>query len=215
MKILDLTHEIDDQMPAYPGTHIPKIQNTTVFEKDGYREKILNITGHTGTHIDSPAHMLDSGKTIDDMEISYFCGDAVVFNLDKKNHSQLLDKVEKYLAENLNIKFMLFYTGWSDFWGKKEYYENYPVIPGTLAEITARSSLNGIGIDAPSVDEIQSNTYPLHNLFFKSGKIIIENLKNLNELIDKEFQFFCFPLKIKQGDGSPVRAVALLNGGEI
>lgn len=42
----------------------------------------------------------------------------------------------------------------------------------------------------------------------------IENMKNLKELIDKDFQLFCFALNINQGDGSPVRAVAFLNGGD-
>jgi arylformamidase len=38
--------------------------------------------------------------------------------------------------------------------------------------------------------------------------VIIENLTNLDSLPDSKFEFFCFPLKIENGDGSPVRAVA-------
>jgi arylformamidase len=214
LKIIDLTHKIKDQMPNYPGTQILRIVDTAVMGKDGYREKSFSLTAHTGTHIDAPAHMIDNGKTIDEIDLSNFYGKAVVFNLGKSNNSILQDKVKKYLTENSEIKFLLFYTGWSDLWGKKEYYEDYPIISESLAKIIAVSSLYGIGIDTPSVDEIITNDYTFHKLFFKNNKIIIENMKNLRQLIDKKFQLYCFPLNINQGDGSPVRAVAFLNGGD-
>jgi kynurenine formamidase len=40
--------------------------------------------------------------------------------------------------------------------------------------------------------------------------IIIENLKDTDELTGKEFTLHAFPLNITGGDGSPVRAVAVL-----
>lgn len=43
-----------------------------------------------------------------------------------------------------------------------------------------------------------------------AGKIIIENLTRLEALVGKAFRLACFPLKIAEGDGSPVRAVAML-----
>ena len=44
--------------------------------------------------------------------------------------------------------------------------------------------------------------------------IIIENLTGLEQLMNKEFWFSCFPLKIEEGDGSPVRACAITEGFE-
>jgi arylformamidase len=38
--------------------------------------------------------------------------------------------------------------------------------------------------------------------------VIIENLKNLDRLPKGPFKFFCFPLRFRDADGSPVRAVA-------
>lgn len=210
MKFIDLTHKIKNKMSVYPGTPIPEILDIAVMEKEGYREKSLSITGHTGTHIDAPAHMSYNGKSIDEIELSFFSGHAVVFALDKKNLVQLHNKVKKLLDNDPDIKFLLFYTGWSDLWCKKEYYKNYPVIPEDLAKMIVASSVNGIGIDAPSIDESNSIDYPIHHLFFINNKIIIENMNNLKKLIDRKFQLCCFPLNINRGDGSPVRAVAFL-----
>lgn len=35
-------------------------------EKDGFRETLLEMYSHTGTHMDAPAHMLPKGRTLDD-----------------------------------------------------------------------------------------------------------------------------------------------------
>ena len=71
-------------------------------------------------------------------------------------------------------------------------------------------NLKGIGLDFPSIDDIGSKTYPNHNHVLRNGLIIIENLTNLGALADEPFQFAAFPLKIREGDGSTVRAVAFV-----
>jgi len=37
-----------------------------------------------------------------------------------------------------------------------------------------------------------------------------ENLANLDQVVGKRFTFIGFPLKIREGTGSPVRAVAVV-----
>ncbi len=49
-----------------------------------------------------------------------------------------------------------------------------------------------------------------HQVLLSTGKIVIENMTNLNQLIDKKFEFIGFPLKTKDGNGSPIRAAELL-----
>lgn len=50
----------------------------------------------------------------------------------------------------------------------------------------------------------------VHRTLLSAEVPIFENLINLEKLIGKDFTFIAFPLKIKNGSGSPVRAVALL-----
>ena len=69
--------------------------------------------------------------------------------------------------------------------------------------------LKGVGVDAISVDEINSNHFPIHHILLKNDTVIIENLKNLDLIAVIPFIFSCFPLKFEEADGSPVRAVAL------
>ena len=57
MKVIDLTHTIRENMPVYPGTEPPKLSPTSSYESDGFKETLLQMYTHTGTHMDPPAHI--------------------------------------------------------------------------------------------------------------------------------------------------------------
>ena len=62
-----------------------------------------------------------------------------------------------------------------------------------------------------SMDAADSTGYPVHHTLLSAGMVLIENLTGLEKLPESGFYFCCFPLRIKLGDGSPVRAVAITN----
>ena len=39
----------------------------------------------------------------------------------------------------------------------------------------------------------------------------MENLCNLEKLFGREFMFYGFPLRVRKGSGSPIRAVAIVS----
>ena len=57
MKVIDLTHTIAPSMPVYPGTLPPKFIPANSYERDGFKETLLQMYTHTGTHMDPPAHL--------------------------------------------------------------------------------------------------------------------------------------------------------------
>lgn len=62
MKVIDLTHTIQEEMPVFPGTEPPALMQAASCEEDGFREILLKLTTHTGTHMDSPAHIFRMGS---------------------------------------------------------------------------------------------------------------------------------------------------------
>lgn len=58
MRVIDLTHTIKEDMPVYPGTDTPKFIPANSYKKDGFKETLVQMYTHTGTHIDPPAHLL-------------------------------------------------------------------------------------------------------------------------------------------------------------
>ncbi|MEI6855897.1 hypothetical protein [Psychrilyobacter sp.] len=92
--------------------------------------------------------------------------------------------------------------------GGKKYFNGFPTLTIEAAKYLVEFNLKGIGIDAISIDPMESVNFDVHHILLKKDLVIIENLKNLKKLIDKNFELYIIPLKIKGLDGSPVRAIA-------
>ena len=77
------------------------------------------------------------------------------------------------------------------------------------AEYLAAFPLKGVGIDAISIDPMDTVDYPRHKILLGAGFVNTENLCNLASLVGKTFPYATLPLRFKNADGSPVRAVAM------
>lgn len=211
MKIFDLSHIINNNMPVYPGTEKPEITNAITIEKEGFAEKKISIYSHVGTHIDAPGHILESGDTLDQMKTEKFFGKACRIDLPQNNLKKIdlsLLKKNKELIEK--SEFVLFNTGWSGRWKSDDYFKDYPTLSADAAEWLCSFPLKGIGSDTISADCCNSHNLPIHKIILSHKKIIIENLNNLSAVPQNLFYFSCLPLKISNADGCPVRAIAIL-----
>src|SRR5260370_13245012 len=68
------------------------------------------------------------------------------------------------------------------------------------------------GVEAMSPGRTGRNNFEVHHVCRDLGFTHMEGLVNLDQLVGKgRFRFIGFPLKIKGGSGSPIRAGALLD----
>lgn len=211
MKVLDLTHMINEDMPVYPGTETPKLISANSYEKDGFKETLLQMYSHTGTHIDPPAHLYADRKTLDALPIDQFIGKALV--IDCRNLAEgdkiTIDHIKKYGDTADAADFLLFNLGWDKRWGSNSYFGDYPCIDDEVMNYILAGNYKGIGFDVIGLDPIADINLTLHKKLFKDKDIInIENLKNLDLCGSGLFNFSCFPLNLHNSDGSPARAVA-------
>ena len=210
MKVIDLTHTLREDMPVFPGTETPKISDGNTIERDGFAEKILTFYTHTGTHIDAPCHIHPGKKSLDEFSVDKFVGRGVIVDV-KGMDSIEVETLMKYEKDIDETDFVLFSCGWEEYWGKKEYYSNFPALTEEAARWLSSKDLKGIGIDAISLDRIEDEHLPVHKLLLEKEFIFIENLKNLEKLVGRPFTLSCLPLRFERADGAPVRAVALLD----
>ena len=180
MKILDLTHLIEEAMPVYPETEPPKLTPSNTFEQHGFRETLLTM----GT-----AYVLD-------------CSDLAGKEIPKA-------RLQLHASEIEAADFLLFYTGWEKYWGSEQYFSPFPVLSLEAAEYLAAFPLKGVGTDAISIDPMDTVDYPVHKILLGAGFVNTENLCNLASLVGKTFPYATLPLRFKNADGSPVRAVAM------
>lgn len=212
MRILDLTHTIAENMPVYPGTESPTLTQANSYEKDGFRETLLAISSHTGTHVDPPAHLFADRTTLDALPIEQFAGKALVIDCTHLAEGQAITMKEVEtagLAQAENVDFLLFHTGWDRRWGTDGYFGDYPCIDDAVINFILRTDKKGIGFDVIGVDPIADADLPRHKKLFREHDLInIENLCNLDQCGKEPFWFFALPLKWENADGAPLRAVA-------
>lgn len=209
MHYVDLSHTIEPGMPVYPGTDGPQIEVATTVEADGFLEHRLSMFSHTGTHLDAPAHLLADGATLDELPIQTFVGSAFVLDARVGEGGEIeLEALREHAAEIAEADFVLLCTGWDRYWATAEYFGRFPVLSLKAAEWLAGAGPRGVGVDAISVDPVDSFELPVHRVLLGAGLIGIENLTGLEALVGRHVEFWCLPLPTKGADGSPVRAVA-------
>ena len=206
MTVYDLTHTIQNDMPVYPGTEQPKLTTACTIEAVGYRETLLHMFSHTGTHMDAPAHMLLNGAALDSYPGEKFAGTAVVVDC-RERESISLPLLQSYDLHG--VDFVLFCTGWDKKWGSPDYYEGFPCLTADAAAYLATLPLKGVGEDSISLDPCDSVDFPNHITLMRADFINTENLTGLDALIGRRFTFVTLPLKFENSDGCSCRAIAM------
>jgi kynurenine formamidase len=206
IKIYDLSHKLNNLTPVYQGNEPPEFTQIADFKSHGYRETQFRFHSHLGTHIDAPAHMIETGKTLDQLPAEQFWGNAFIIKT-PINKNIDLDILKKFETEISKSDFVLFQTGWSQYWGTLEYFGRFPVLTDEAVQFLLQFTLKGIGFDTISADPMDSQDFPNHLAILGNNMIIIENLVFPGGFSETSGEFSCFPLPYENADGSPVRAV--------
>lgn len=218
MKVIDLSHPVHWEMPVFPGTEPPRFEPANTLESDGFIETKLTFYSHTGTHLDAPAHMLLEGLSLDQFCIDDFIGTAAIVDCISTDEPGLItwQHLQQYKEKISKVQFVIFKTGWSKYWGTEDYYRGFPTLTEEAASWLARlEKLKGIGVDTITIDQMDSTTFPIHHSLFAKNLLVVENLCNLEAVTTEYFTFSCLPLKTWHADGSPIRAVALIDNQKL
>ena len=109
---------------------------------------------------------------------------------------------------------VLFDFGWADMWTAVHGVENQPYHgdnPGLSEEAAAYlvdKNVKIVGGDIPTIDVGSDHAEPAHRVLLPRGVLVLENAVNLGELTPRGAFFVGLPLRIREGTGCPVRAVA-------
>lgn len=227
-RLVDLTQEIYEGMPVYAGhletkiwqhhTHADTAPN---FDSGfSYQSLGLTLSDHGPTHVDAISHLDTSpdAATIDRMALETFCGTGTALDVSDVEPRGYItgERLDRALADAggdlQDDDVLLLRTGAADrLGGTPEYTTQYPGFHQSAADWLREHPVKAFGVDSPSPDTPGDRTYPAH-LFSRERAIThYENLANLGEVVGRRFTFVGFPLRIRGGHGSPVRAVAMLD----
>jgi arylformamidase len=211
--IIDISQPIDSTTACFPGD-VPFSKQITVSYQ---QSNVINLTAltmspHVGTHADSPVHirgdMAQQWGMVDGMPLQPFVGKALVLNVAPTTAAIGLDSVKDRLHERTDLPpRVLFRTAEQiryDTWeGRYSYFQV------DLIEYLGSRGCVLMGIDTPSVDHIDSKDLQAHNALLTANMCWLENL-DLTKVSEGEYTLVALPLKFRELEASPVRAVLLL-----
>jgi arylformamidase len=210
-RIIDLTAEMFNGAPTMPMD--PKFSMTEHCNLNnlGYNLSRVTFSTHQGTHIDAPFHFFIGGETVDKIDPKRCVVRAIKVNLTYKKPKEaiIIDDLRKYIPQIDKGLCILLQTGWDKVFPKKEFFSDFPYVSTELAAWLAEKKVGLVGMDTPTPNCIDWKI--VHETFLSNNILIVEGLTNLDKLNSEEFTFIALPLKFKGGDGSPVRAVAILD----
>lgn len=207
MPIYDISLTISPSLPVWPGDPPVRITQTESMDAGSeYNLTRLDISAHTGTHIDAPHHFLNDGRTVESLPLEILTGPCYVI--------QLPDDVDEISAETLERMSLpsatmriLFGTRNSKLWAKSEnnFQEDFVAISPDGAEWLVKHGIRLVGVDYLSVAPF-SDSVPTHEILLKAGIIALEGV-NLSEVPRGFYDLYCLPLKLAGADGAPARAI--------
>lgn len=200
---IDLTMPIRPDMPTNPAHILPEFDQYDFLAGSGWDATRIQLSTHTGTHMDAPSHFIAGARTIEQTPLDVLTGPAQVIRLTGLDERQPIEPTDLGAIGHSRV---LINTGWSDDLDDHErYFGRHPYLSDDAARHLVESGVRLLGVDTPSVDYHPPSA--VHLAVLGSGAAIVENLANLGEL-GAECELVVLPLPLVGLDGSPVRAMA-------
>jgi len=213
-RLIDLSHPLVHGQPNFPADPKISVVAHTSVATTGYNLAQICMSTHQGTHLDVPFHFYENGKTLDQVPLERFYGPAVLIDLAPGGSLppkspigvEMLDRHRETFQPGARV---VFRTGWDRRFGSPEYFSDYPTMTIEAAHWIAGKRIGLLGMDLPT-PSIHSKDVHWALLAKEVEIIIVEGLTNLDRL-PARFVLAAFPLNIQGRDGSPIRAVAIVD----
>jgi arylformamidase len=202
LHIYDISPPISPTLAVWPGDTPFQEQRTWQIEGDGVvNVSRITLSTHTGAHADAPLHYDQAGLPIGAVAVERYLGPCrVVHALGTQRVT--LEQVAGALANcPPRVLFRTYQSTPQDYWDP-----NFASIAADLIEHLAAHGVMLVGIDTPSIDPETSKTLDAHHAVRAAGMSILEGLV-LDAVPAGDYELIALPLRFKNLDASPVRAV--------
>lgn len=221
MTVIDLSQTLEENMPVVPSHSRYSHTLLDSFETGSIALAYqLLINEHCGTHMDATAHFIQEGQPshqyMDETPVTQFYGRALTLDFShySATDSVQVEEIEAWEREYEPIQtgdMVFFYFGWDKYWlprtVSQKFSKEWPGISEASAQLMVNRGVKVVGCDAIAIDGSTATKSPAHYVLLGNGINIIENLARLSEIIGESYVFVA-PLKVKQGSGAPMRALA-------
>ena len=205
MRIIDISQEIRHDMTVYPGDPRFTSRSVSSFKHGDICEvSELTIGSHCGTHIDAPLHMIPGGATIETMPLEQFIGPCRVLTLAAPVITEKMLS-EHQIQEGERI---LLRTDPKGEYRPRNGHFNPAVLSMRAAQYLAQQHVRLVGIDSPTVENMEICDGEIHRTLLGAGVAILEGLL-LEKATGEHYFLSALPLSLTGENGAPCRAVLI------
>jgi kynurenine formamidase len=165
--------------------------------------------------------MIDKGEAIDQLRLERVVKEAVLIDLPNKGPNSSVS-VKDILGTGVELGANLIpviNTGWTEkMWGKPAFWEQMPYLEPGVGELMAKKNVPAVAMDVFPEKAIWRGVkldpgevwVANHLALLEKGIPMIQFVTNLSQIGKNRFLLIAAPLKIKGGDASPARVLALV-----
>jgi arylformamidase len=207
----DISPEISQSLAVWPGDEkYRRLVNIDFKEGGNLLLSSIQTTVHLGAHTDAPNHYDPDGEGIGERKLDYYLGPCQVITALKPPGSRILPEdlgvglePVKILAQRILIKT-------KSFPDPNHWNSDFNSLSAELVEYLAERGVILVGIDTPSIDLFEDKLLLSHKAVYSRNLAILEGVV-LDEVPDGIYTLVALPLRLKEADASPVRAILLKN----
>ena len=218
-RIIDLSLVVDDTTKGPPSSN-SKVEITPMRRGPGHwQASMIHGSIHSGSHVDSPRHVVAGAPLMSEIPLEQVIGTAVVFNLPDTpaSYGITIEDLKRCEVEVLSGDIVLINTGWSDkMWGTPEFFTESPWLTPEAASWLVEFGPKAIGFDfseeyiAGRTADFGSEDFVTHQAILGKGVIIMEGMTNLSALPATRVDFFAPFFKLA-AEGAPARFFAMVD----
>ena len=214
--LVDLSHTIaNGMMQVRTLAPVEVCRWSSLAEGARTNSQAVRISGHSGTHIDAPVHVIDGLASIERLAPDRFVGEGAVLRV-AKGPAGTIDAADLESAGRGLVRagdIVLLHTDWDRYYGQEAYLVDYPALTVEAADWLLANGVRLVGLDTLSPDlppERRSPEHglPVHKRLLGNDVLIAENLTGLAPLAGRRVRVYVLPIKIAEGDGAPARVTA-------
>ena len=208
MRIYDISLAVSPNLPVWPGDPGVVLERVSKIE-EGAESNVtrLDMSVHTGTHIDAPYHFLEDGARIDELPLKTLTGRVYVLHLpdvelvtaDVLKRSEIPPRTRRIILKTRN----------SDYWRNQVagFQTGFVGVSPDGAQYLVDRGVKLIGVDYLSVAPYTDGVTP-HRILLNAGIVIVEGL-DLTDVSQGRYTLYCLPLRLAGTDGAPARAILI------
>ena len=201
MEIIDVSVAVLPGMVVWEGDPPVRFDRVaSIAGGDGYNLTRLELSAHTGTHVDAPLHFLDGGATMDALPLDALIGPCHVVDATAAENSLDAAALERLELPG-DTERLLFKTRNGALWERDTFSSDFVAFTGDGAEALVALGVRAVGIDYLSIGDEHA-----HRVLLGAGVVPIEGL-DLRAVEPGPYRLVCLPLKLADAEGAPARAL--------